>query len=58
MTKKPKVASLLIISQVELGPVPDFWQPLTRNLIAQYAALGFCPLICIGVTSSYITGIQ
>jgi len=58
MTKKPKAASLLIISQVELGSVSDFWQPLTRNLIAQYAALGCCPLIRIGVTSSYITGIQ
>jgi len=29
--KKPKVASLLIISQVELGSVSDFWQPDTES---------------------------
>ena len=43
MTKKPKVASLLIISQVELGSDSDFWPPLTRNLIAQYSAWVLSP---------------
>jgi len=55
MTKEPKVVSLLIISGGAMGSVSDSWQSQTRNLIGQYAALGRCPLICIGVTSSYIT---
>jgi len=33
-------------------------QPLTRNLITQFAALGCCHSTCTGENSACITGLQ